>query len=203
MPNLTATRKGSTTREAIIEQAYEMACLGGLESLSIGPVASQVGMSKSGVFAHFGSREDLLLAVLDSAGERFYGAVLMAALPAPRGLARLKAIMSAWLEWSRHHDGGCVLLAAVSEFDDRPGPLRDRVIEQQLRWRQELARAISHAVDNGELDAETAPDLLAFELYSLVLGYHHDAGLFGQPAAMRHAQLALSRLLHGYGAPSP
>ncbi|MCF7220524.1 TetR/AcrR family transcriptional regulator [Marilutibacter chinensis] len=192
------TRKGSATREAIIEQAYGFACAGGLESLSIGPLAQAVGMSKSGVFAHFGSREDLQLAVLEQAGERFVNAVLLPALAAPRGLARLRAIVLGWFDWVRQNEGGCLLLAAISEYDDRPGPLRDRILQHQRIWRRELARAIGLAVESGELEAATDPEQLAFELYSIALGVHHDAGLFGYASAAERGRKGLERLLSAY-----
>src|SRR5688572_21554957 len=120
MNALTATSKGATTREAIIDKAYELALFTGLEGLSIGPLAQAVGMSKSGVFAHFGSREDLQLAVLDEAANRFGRQVLVAALPRQRGLPRLRAIMQNWFEWGRRESGGCVLVGSVAEYDDRP-----------------------------------------------------------------------------------
>ncbi|BAV97585.1 TetR/AcrR family transcriptional regulator [Lysobacter enzymogenes] len=201
MSTLTATNKGAATREAILDQAYGIACSAGLEGLSIGPLAAAVGMSKSGVFAHFGSREDLQLAVLDKAGERFVAYVLLPALQQPRGLVRLRAIVDAWFDWSRHTDGGCVLLGAVSEYDDRPGALRDWVVEQQKRWRQVLAQAVQLCVETGELGAETDTEQLAFEIYGTALIVHHDAGLFGFDAAVARGRRALERLLRSYAAP--
>ncbi len=200
MPTLTATHKGAATREAILDQAYGIACSAGLEGLSIGPLAAAVGMSKSGVFAHFGSREDLQLAVLDKAAERFVGHVLLPALQRPRGLARLAAVVEAWFDWSRHADGGCVLLGAVSEYDDRPGVLRDWVVAQQKRWRHELGRAVQLSVDSGELATDTDPAQLAFEIYGLALIVHHDAGLFGFDAAIERGRRAYQRLVGSYAA---
>ncbi|QWP74998.1 TetR/AcrR family transcriptional regulator [Lysobacter sp. K5869] len=200
MSSLTATHKGAATREAILDQAYSIACSAGLEGLSIGPLAAAVGMSKSGVFAHFGSREDLQLAVLDKASERFVAYVLLPALQRPRGLARLRSIVESWFDWSRHTDGGCVLLAAVNEYDDRPGALRECVVEQQKRWHQELGRAVQLAIDTGELDAETDTAQLAFEIYGLALVVHHDAGLFGYDAALVRGLRAYERLIRSYAA---
>lgn len=188
--------KGATTREAILARAYLAACVNGLEGLTIGTLADQVGMSKSGVFAHFGSREELQLAVLDHAGERFVGHVLVPALKAPRGLRRLREIVRNWFDWVRHQDdGGCIFLAAVSEYDHRPGPLRDRVLQQQADWRDQLARAIQLAVDSGELDAGTDAAQLAFEIYGIALVVHHDAGLTGYEEAARRGLLAFDRLV--------
>ena len=194
---LTATSKGAATREAILDRAYGIACSAGLEGLSIGPLAQAVGMSKSGVFAHFGSREDLQLAVLDAAGERFVAHVLRPALSQPRGLARLRAILEAWFGWV-HDEGGCLLLSAASEYDDRPGPLRDHVVMQETRWRQEIARAVGLAIGTSELATDTDPDQMAFELYSLALVVHHDAGLFGFDLAVERGRRALERLFRSY-----
>ena len=191
--------KGAATRDAILARAYALACVQGLEGLTIGGLAEQVGMSKSGVFAHFGSREDLQLATLDAAGERFIQHVLMPALKVPRGLPRLRAIVANWFDWVRHSDdGGCLFLAAASEFDDRPGPVRDRVLRHEADWRDQLARAAQLAIDNGELAADTEPMQLAFELYGLALALHHDAGLTGYVTAAERSQRAFERLIRSY-----
>lgn len=192
MNDTPATSKGAATREAILNQAYTIACSAGLEGLSIGPLAQAVGMSKSGAFAHFGSREELQLAVLDAAAERFGDFVLIAALSRPRGLPRLRAIMQNWFEWVRTTSGGCILLGAVSEYDDRQGPLRDRVLQNQQRWRAELQRAIQQAIDAGDLVAGDSGQYV-FELYAVALAVHHEAGLFGYEAARRHGDLASER----------
>lgn len=195
---MTATSKGAATRDAIIDRAYGIACAAGLEGLSIGPLAQAVGMSKSGVFAHFGSREELQMAVLDEAGERFVAFVLRPALEQPRGLARLRAILEAWYDWVRQSEGSCLLLSAASEYDDRPGPLRDRLVQHERRWREAIARAVALSIGTGELAADTDPDQMAFELYSLALGVHHDAGLFGFELAAGRGRRALERLFRSY-----
>lgn len=198
MSPLTATRKGAATREVILQRAYEIACSAGLEGLSIGPLADAVGMSKSGVFAHFGSREDLQLGVLDLAGERFAAEVFRPALAAPRGVRRLWAIIEGWFDWVRQNEGGCLLLAAASEYDDRPGPLRDRVIAHERRWRETLARAAAFAVETGELASDTDVGQLAFEMYAVALVVHHDAGLFGYETACAQGRKAFERLMRSY-----
>ena len=190
--------KGEATRDLIVGAAYDMARQDGLEGLSIGTVAQAVGMSKSGVFAHFGSREDLQFAVLESACERFVGFVMTPALKARRGLPRLRVIMANWCEWARYTEGHCVLLAAVGEFDGRPGPLRERVVQYQARWRSELARAIRIAVEVGELAADTEPEQFAFEIYGVLMVLHHDAGLFGYDTALARAERAYERLVASY-----
>jgi AcrR family transcriptional regulator len=190
MSSLTATSKGAATREAIIDRAYEIARFSGVEGLSIGPLAGAVGMSKSGVFAHFGSREDLQLAVIESAAARFGEAVFLPALSQPRGLPRLRALMHNWFEWVRCNSGGCVLLGSVTEYDDRPGPLRDQVLRNEQRWRDLLRRAIQLAIECGHLRAGDT-DQYAFELYAFPLAVHHEAGLFGYEQARRHGDAAV------------
>lgn len=193
MTTQSATAKGAATRESIVARAYDIARASGVEGLSIGPLASAVGMSKSGVFAHFGSREDLQLAVLEEAAQRFGNAVLMPALSQPRGLPRLRAIMEHWFEWVRSTTGGgCVLMASVVEYDDRPGALHDQVMHNERRWRSELARAVQLAIDAGHLNKADVEQYV-FELYAIPLTVHHEAGLFGYDVARRHGDAAVER----------
>ncbi|KZC22473.1 TetR family transcriptional regulator [Rhodanobacter thiooxydans] len=186
--------KRAATRDTILDHAYALARRDGLEGLSIGGLASDVGMSKSGVFAHFGSREDLQLAVLDTGRQRFVTQVLLPALKQPRGLPRLRAIVANWFEWGREHQSGCVLLSAASEYDGRDGALHDGVVRQQAGWRDELQKAIAQAVELGELRADTDVAQLSFEIYALMLGLHHDAGLFGFDEAGQRTRAAFERL---------
>ncbi|MBN8921940.1 MAG: TetR family transcriptional regulator [Rhodanobacter sp. 68-29] len=190
----TATGKRAATRDIILDHAYVLARRDGLEGLSIGTLAADVEMSKSGVFAHFGSREDLQLAVLDLGARRFMARVLLPALKQPRGLPRLRAIVANWFAWARRHENGCVLLSAASEYDGRVGALHDAVVAQQAGWRVEMQKAIAQAVDAGHLRTDTDTAQLAFEIYALLLGLHHDGGLFGYDQAHRHAEAAFERL---------
>lgn len=189
----TATAKGAATRGRIIERALEMVRVGGFDGLSIGSVAETAAMSKSGVFAHFGSREELQLAVLDSAAERFTREVFVPALRVPRGLARLRAIATHWIDWLRRSEGGCPMVGAAVEFDDRPGPVRERVVFYEERLRAELVRAVRMAIDSGELRADTDPEQVAFELFAIALASHHDFRLLGD-ASPRGAR-AVERLI--------
>jgi len=193
------TGKGLVTRELILARAYDLAREEGLEGLSIGTVARSAGMSKSGMFAHFGSREQLQLALLDSVGARFLEFVKTPAIREARGLPRLRKMIERWCEWSRVHQSGCVLLSAAVEYDGRRGgALREHVLRQQAGWRDELRRAIQLAIDVGHLRRDTETIQLAFEIYSLMLGLHHDAGLFGYEEARHRAELALERLFASY-----
>src|ERR1700749_4661627 len=133
MLSSTATNKGAATREAVVERALIIARKEGFEGLTIGGIATAVGMSKSGVFAHFGSREDLQLAVLDAAAQGFTESVFLPAIREKRGLPRLRAIMRNWVSWLRNAGGGCPMISAAIEYDDRAGPIRDRVVEYQTK----------------------------------------------------------------------
>jgi AcrR family transcriptional regulator len=186
------------TRELILARAYELARQEGIEGLSIGTVALSAGMSKSGVFAHFGSKEQLQLALLDSVGARFLEFVKTPAVHEPRGLPRLRRMTERWCEWSRIHQSGCVLLGAATEYDGRDGPIREYVLRQQTAWRDELRRAIGLAIDAAHFRPDTEATQLAFEIYSLMLGLHHDSGLFGYEEARQRTELALGRLFASY-----
>jgi AcrR family transcriptional regulator len=194
MTTATTSGKRASTRETILDHAYALARRDGLEGLSIGILATDVGMSKSGVFAHFGSREDLQMAVLDTGRRRFMAKVLVPALKQPRGLPRLRSIVANWFEWSREHQSGCVLLSAASEYDGRDGALHDGVVHQQAGWRGELQKAVGQAVQEGHLGPRTDAAQLAFEIYALMLGLHHDGGLFGFDEASRRTTAAFERL---------
>jgi AcrR family transcriptional regulator len=198
MTTAIAIGKRAATRETILDHAYELARSEGLEGLSIGSLAQHVGMSKSGVFAHFGSREDLQLAVLHWVEARFVDTILRPALLLPRGLPRLRAMVAHWKAWGRIHQRGCVLLSAVGEYDGREGVLREAILKQQHGWREQMQRAIGQAVELKQLDAGTEAEQFAFEIYALMLGLHHDAGLFGYDEASKRTDAGFNRLLRSY-----
>lgn len=190
-------RKGEATRERILESAFELAGTEGLAGLSIGRLAERNGMSKSGLFAHFGSKEGLQLDVLELATARFRDRVFTPALRADRGEPRVRALFNHWLEWidDQSNPGGCMLTAAAIELDDQPGPARDMLVDVQRQWSEMLARAVRIAIQERHFRADVDPALFAFQLYGIVLGYHHARRLLRDPRARRRARDAFEALI--------
>lgn len=194
--------KGRSTHAAIVATALDMAARGGLEGLTIGSLAERMRMSKSGVFAHFGSREDLQIAVLKAYERRFVDDVLVPALGARRGLPRLRAIFDRWVQRTTQEAArGCVWISAATEYDDRPGPVRDELVAMIGSWQREFIRAIRQAVDTGDLAPGIDPQDLLFEIYGLILVLHHDGRLLGSPDAVARARRAFERLIDACRAP--
>lgn len=164
--------KGDRTRQSILEHAVDISSVEGLEGLTIGRLADDLGMSKSGLFAHFGSKEDLQLATIAVAGERFIEETFRPALKAARGYPRLLAICRAWLSYIRRDvfPGGCFFAAASFEFDGRPGPVRDAIAKAMDDWMTAIEKAVVMARDEGHLDPEVDPKQIAFEINSLFFG---------------------------------
>ena len=183
----------------ILNEAVALASQVGLEGLSIGSLASRLGLSKSGLFAHFGSKEELQAATLKQAHRLFQDVVFAPALVEARGLRRLRALFSNWLAWlERDLPGGCLMLAAAAEYDDRPGSVRDLLVAGQRELRGAIAKSIRLAIDAGELDTGTDPWQIAFELFGIVLAAHHDRRLLGDARATTRAQEAFERLIRAY-----
>jgi AcrR family transcriptional regulator len=189
-------RKGKSTRAAIVDAALAIARREGLEGLTIGLLAEALGMSKSGVFAHFGSREDLQLAVLREYAVRFVDEVLRPAIELERGLPRLQAILENWLRLlARELEQGCLMISGASEYDDRPGALRDAMVSIVTGWKQELLRAIEAARSAGHLRRGIESRQLVFEIYGLMLALHHDARLLRTSDSVKRARAGLARLI--------
>ena len=195
-------RKGEQTKTLILNEAVALASRIGLEALSIGALAERLGMSKSGLFAHFGSKEDLQLQTLRQAQALFVERVFAPALKEPRGLPRLRALLSHWLAWletgPQELPGGCLILAAASEYDDRPGAVRDFLVSGQRELRGAIAKAIRLAVEEGHLLPDTDAWQLTFETLGIVLATHHDRRLLGDPHAIARAQAAFERVVAGH-----
>lgn len=191
-------RKGDLTRATIVGAAMKVASREGLEGLTLGGLSETLGMSKSGVFAHFGSREELQLAVLRAYAARFVDEVLRTAVLNPRGLPRLRAIMDGWLNYlSRAWKSGCILIGGASEYDDRNGPVRDAMVELVAGWQEELAKAVRFAIEEGHLQRDVDARQIAFELYGLLLTLHQSARLLQATDAVRRARIGIDRLLSG------
>jgi len=189
-------RKGQMTRAAIIEQALSIARREGLEGLTIGALAERLAMSKSGVFAHFGSREELQLAVLNQYAARFVEAVLRPAVVRPRGLPRLRALLRNWLaHLAEEIEAGCILIAGACEYDDRPGPLHDALVAIVEGWKSELLHAIRLAQSEGHLNRRADAHQMVFEIYGLMLMLHQDARLLRSSDGVQRARTALTRLI--------
>jgi AcrR family transcriptional regulator len=192
-------RKGEQTRTLILNEAMDLASQVGLEGLSIGSLAERLDMSKSGLFAHFGSKEDLQLLTLKQTQTLFREQVFSPALKAPRGLPRLRALFSNWLAWlERDLPGGCVMLAGSAEYDDRPGAVRDLLVAGQRELRGAIVKAIRLAIGEGHLGSETDPWQLAFELLGIVLAAHHDRRLLGDSRSLARARDAFERLIEAH-----
>jgi AcrR family transcriptional regulator len=190
------SRKGDVTRAAIVDAAISIARRDGVESLTIGALADQLKMSKSGVFAHFGSREELQLTVLREYAARFVDEVLRPAVRRPRGLARLEAIVTNWLKHlAREVEQGCLMIGGAAEYDDRPGPLQDAMVAIIGGWKAELVRAIEEATATGELRAGTDPRQLAFEIHGVMLAFHLSTRLLRAGDSYRRARTAVARVL--------
>jgi AcrR family transcriptional regulator len=191
--------KGQQTRAAILEAALGLASHMGLEGLSIGALAEVTQMSKSGVFAHFGSREELQISVIREYHARFEEAVFFPAILEPRGLSRLRALFELWVrQVSVELDSGCIYISGAVEFDDRPGPVRDALASMVRAWHAALERAIGMAVETGELRTDTDPTQMLFEVHGLILALHHDARFLRIPGALDRARAGFERTLSHY-----
>ncbi len=189
-------RKGEQTRASILDAALATASRDGLEGLTIGTLAERMGMSKSGVFAHFGSREDLQIEVLKLYNHQFEQEVFYPSLRAARGLPRLQGLFARWVDRvSREIASGCIYISGAVEYDDRPGPIRDQLVGMVQAWQFALRRAADLAVAEGHLPAATDTEQLVFEMYGLVLALHHDARFIRSPRAVAHAQVGFARLI--------
>jgi AcrR family transcriptional regulator len=189
--------RGDKTRHAILARAAQIASTEGLEGLSLGQLAADLGMSKSGLFAHFGSKEELQLKTLRAARRIFYDAAVAPALDVPEGIERLAALVMADLDYLSGDvfDGGCLFISAAAEYDSRPGPIRDLVADTMGSWLDLLTEHARVAKGLGQLTEETDPRGLVWELHAFGLALNWDHQLNGSPDARRRAQTAASSRL--------
>lgn len=192
-------RKGELTRAAILEVALNLASRDGLEGLTIGLLADKMNMSKSGVFAHFGSREDLQSEVLKLYHRNFEREVFLPSIKEPRGLPRLTAMYARWVKRvTVEIASGCIYISGAAEYDDRPGTIRDELADMVCTWQSALLRCVQQTIDCGDLKADTDPHQVVFEMYGLILALHHDARFLRMPGSVNRAQAGFERLLESY-----
>ncbi len=192
-------RKGELTRATILDVALNLASRDGLEGLTIGLLAERMHMSKSGVFAHFGSREDLQIEVVKLYHHHFEQEVFYPSMKEPRGLPRLRAMFSRWVKRvTVEIASGCIYISGAVEYDDRPGAIREELATMVRAWQGALRRCVSQAIEMGHLRADADADQLVYEMYGLVLALHHDARFLKMPGSTERAQLGFERLLESY-----
>jgi len=199
-----AASKGEQTREAILTHALGLATRIGFEGLTIGRLADDLGMSKSGLFAHFRSKEALQIEILRTAGERMIETVVKPALAASRGEPRVRALFTGWLAWEQSPTlpGGCPFMAASFELDDRPGPVRDFVVQKLRDWLDTMAGAARIAVQEGHFRADLDCEQFAYDCQGIGLAFVHASRLMRDPQAQARADAAFESLLRSSRAPS-
>jgi AcrR family transcriptional regulator len=196
-----AMQKGQQTKAAIIEAALGLATQIGVEGLSIGALAEVTQMSKSGVFAHFGSREELQISVIREYHARFEEEVFFPAMKAPRGLPRLQALFANWMKrTSVELDSGCIYISGAVEFDDRPGPVRDALASSVATWHAAMKRAIASAKREGHLRPDVDEEQVLFEVHGLILALHYEARFLKSPGAIARANAGFENILRRCGA---
>jgi AcrR family transcriptional regulator len=189
--------KGAATRERILDRAFRLAGRHGIEGVTLGTLAAELGLSKSGLFAHFSSKEDLSIEVLRTTSDRFTAHVIRPALTAPRGEPRVRQMFENWIAWL--HDpalpGGCPIVAASVELDDKPGAPRDFLVAVQRQLRATLAKAAQLAIAEGHFRKDLDAELFSYEWMGVMLGYHHSLRLLRDERATSQARAAFERLL--------
>ncbi|WKB55120.1 TetR/AcrR family transcriptional regulator [Eleftheria terrae] len=187
----------------MLDAALSLASQVGLEGLSIGALAEVTRMSKSGVFAHFGSREELQISVIREYHAKFEEEVFFPAVLEPRGLPRLRALFERWVRRvSVEIDSGCIYISGAVEFDDRPGPVRDALVEMVRMWHRALGRAISLSIEEGHLKPDVDPLQMLFELHGLILALHHDARFLRSPGSLDRARRGFEFIVSHYATES-
>jgi len=190
--------KGTDTRGNILDVGLDLASRLGLEAVTIGVLAKATGMSKSGLFAHFQSKENLQVELLRHAGEIFARDVVIPALPTVSGEARIRALVANWIRYAQSLGGGCIFVTASTDFKDRPGKVRDFLLSQQEAWIDSLARLARSAMDAGDFRNDVDCGQFAFELYSLLLGFHLYHTLLDDAETERRQEAALDKLMKSY-----
>jgi len=202
-PSGRALQKGQQTKMAIVDAALGLATQIGLEGLSIGALAEATHMSKSGVFAHFGSREELQISVIHQYFALFERDVFFAAMEQPRGLPRVQALFANWMRLvAEEIQAGCIFISGAVDFDDRPGPVRDALAASVQTWLGAVNRAIVQARECGHLRADVDEEQMAFEIHGLILALHYEARFLKKPGSVDRANKGFENILVRYGAAS-
>ena len=192
-------RKGELTRVAILDVALDLASRNGLEGLTIGLLAEKMSMSKSGVFAHFGSREDLQIEVVKLYHRHFEQEVFYPSIKEVRGLPRLRGMFARWIKQvTIEISSGCIYISGAVEYDDRPGQIRDQLVSMVDTWQKALCRCVRQSIEAGHLRSDTDADQLVYEMYGLILGLHHDARFLKKAGSEERAQAGFDRLIQSY-----
>ena len=195
-----ALHKGQQTKLAIVDAALGLAAQIGLEGLSIGVLAEVTRMSKSGVFAHFGSREELQISVIREYFHRFEQEIFYPALKMPRGLPRLQALFANWMKRvTVELQSGCIFISGAVDFDDRTGPVRDALASSVKTWLAAVHRAVVQAKEEGHLSPDADERQIVFEIHSLILGLHYEARFLKTPGSIERANKGFERILAQYG----
>jgi hypothetical protein len=188
--------KGQQTKQAIIHAAVALSTRLGLEGLSIGLLAEVMQMSKSGVFAHFGSREELQISVIDEYFNCFEQEIFFPALRQARGLPRLRALFDNWMKRvAVEIQSGCIFISGAVEFDDRPGPVRDALAHAVRQWQDALFRAVVQAKECGHLVEQADAAQIAFEIHGLILALHYEARFLQKPSSLTQANKGFENIL--------
>ena len=189
--------KGEITRQQILDHAVALASKVGLGGMTIGTLAESLNLSKSGLYAHFQSKEALQLKTLEAGAEKFIDTVVRPALKAPRGEPRLRALFENWCRWPEESSlqGGCLFVQVAAEYDDISGPVRDMLVRLQKDWLDVLVNAVRATVNEGHFRADVDAEQFAYELYGVMLMFHHSARLLGDPKAEQRARIAFESLI--------
>jgi len=187
--------KGEQTRLVVLAQAADVAAKQGLSTLTIGDLATRTRLSKSGLFAHFQSKEALQLAVLAYARDKFTDEVLRPATRTPRGEPRVRALFEHWLAVSQQSNAECLFVSASAEFDDRPGPVRDQLVRDHRDCAESVMQMFRTGISEGEFREDADPEQFAYDLQSIMLGFFHAHRLLGDPLAAEHARRSFEAVI--------
>jgi AcrR family transcriptional regulator len=190
--------KGKDTKNMVLEAGLDMASQLGLECVTIGNLAKATNLSKSGLFAHFQSKENLQVEILNHAARVFSEGVIIPALKTKAGIPRIRALVDNWIQWTSELTGGCIFVTASADFTDRPGRVRDVLLNQQKEWIDCLKRIAQSAIAVGDFRKDIDDDQFAFDLYSLLLGFHLYFNLLDDVEIRKRQEAALTRIINSY-----